>query len=171
MSYKHKNILSTRNGNEMVAYMSGKDVSKFFDGSMDNASLEMWYQEDPLNNHLGMMTHWAKQKRSRSMSLFDNLLDERSVIEVNGENGSFTYDLEVEKDTGCYVEEDGTYQANAGIDGSVFYITLSKEYAPGTILTYDEQEGMQVIVYDGEEEVEPTGTGFKHPVQLNSNNK
>lgn len=172
MSYSSQNIPTIRQGNEMIAFMSGKDVSRYFDGSMDNASLEMWYQEDPMNNHLGLMTYWNKQRRSRSLSLFDNLLTERSVIEVNGEDGSFTYDVEVERDTGCYVEEDGTYQHNAGIDGSIFYVTLNREFAPGTVLTYDDQDGMQFIIYDGEEEVEPTGTGgFKHPVQLVTNNK
>lgn len=170
MAVNQEGIPMIRNGNQAIAFMGGKDVSKYFNGYMDNAALKMWYEKDPMNNHLGMMNFWNQQSKDQSVTFFDTLMKNKNVIEVDGWEGSFTYDIPIEQDYGCYTEEDMSHQEFAGIDESIFYIVLSKEFAAGTVLTYDDTDGMQIIVAE-EEEVEPTGTGYKHPVKLVTKNK
>lgn len=170
MAVNQEGIPMIRNGNQAIAFMGGKDVAKYFNGYMDNAALNMWYEEDPLKNHLGLMSFWNQESKDQAVTFFDTLMQNKSVLEVNGWEGSFTYDIPIEQDYGCYTEEDMSHQEFAGIDGSIFYIVLSKEFAPGTTLGYDDTDGMQIIVAE-EEEVQPTGTGYKHPVKLVTKDK
>lgn len=171
MSSQSKGIPTIRNGNQAIAFMKGKEVSKYFQGYMDNASLRTWYEEDPNNNHLGLMSFWNKQDREKKpVGLFDELLASKSVIEVNGQEGRFTYSIPIKERKGIYTETDMSAQEYPGIDGSIFYITLNREFAPGTVLTYDDFDGQQIVVAE-EEDVLPTGTGYKHPVVLNTQNK
>ena len=165
------NIPTIRSGNQMVSFMGSKDISKFFKGYMDNASLRSWYEEDPINNHKGMVSFWNKQEKvKRPTGLFDELLESNSVLEVNGQEGSFTYSVPVDQKRGVYTEEDMSNQDVPGIDGSIFYIILSKEYAPNTVLTADTFDGQQIIVSE-DEDVIPIGTGYKHPVTLLTDDK
>lgn len=171
MSLPQTNIPTIRNGNQAIAFMKGQEVSKYFQGYMDNASLRTWYEEDPVNNHLGLMSFWNQQDRvKKPMGLFEELLSTKSVIEVNGQEGRFTYEVPVEMKAGIYTEADMSTQNLPGIDGSIFYITLNKEFAPNTVLTYDDFDGQQIIVSE-DEDVLPTGSGYKHPVTLFSQNK
>lgn len=171
MNLQSKGIPTIRNGNQAISFMKGKEVSRFFQGYQDNASLRTWYEEDPLNNHLGLMSFWNQQDRVKNpTNLFDELLRSKSVVEVNGQEGRFTYEIPVSMKRGIYTEADMTGQDFAGIDGSIFYIVLNKEFAPGTVLSYDDFDGEQIIVSE-EEQVLPTGTGYKHPVTLMTNDK
>lgn len=171
MTLQSQNVPTIRNGNQAIAFMKGKEVSKYFNGFMDNASLRTWYEEDPLKNHLGLMSFWNQQDRvKKPAGLFDDLLGSKSVIEVNGQEGRFTYDIPIKQKRGIYTETDMSNQLYPGIDGSIFYIILNKEFAPGTTLGYDDFEGMQIVVSE-EEDVIPTGTGYKHPVTLVTQNK
>lgn len=170
MALDQKGIPVVRNGNQAIAFMGGKDVSRYFQGYLDNASLKTWYEKDPTEGHLGLMSFWNKQSREQSTSFFDSLVENKSVLEVNGWEGGFTYDVPTEIQRGCYTEEDMSHQNFAGIDESIFYIVLNREFAPGTVLGYDDTEGQQIIVAE-EESVEPTGTGYKHPVKLVTKNK
>lgn len=165
------NIPTIRNGNQMVAFMKGQDAGKLFNGGFDSASLNSWYQEKPLENHMGLMTMWNDQIREKSpASLLTNLVGEKSVLEVNGFEGSFTYDVENRQKGGLFVEESTSHQAYAGVDNSIFYVVLNKELSPGTVIGYDDFDGMQAVVSD-EEDVEPTGTGYRTPLQLTTQNK
>ena len=171
MTLQSKGIPTIRNGNQAIAFMKGKEVSKHFQGYMDNASLRTWYEEDPNNNHLGLMSFWNQQDREKKpTSLFDELMTSKSVIEVSGQEGRFTYSIPIKERKGVYTETDMSAQDVPGIDGSIFYITLNREFAPGTVLTYDDFDGQQIVVSE-EEDVLPTGTGYKHPVVLNTQNK
>jgi len=164
-------IPMVRNGNQVIAYMKGKEVSRFFKGKQDNASLRSWYEEDPVNNHKGMVHFWNDQKKEyKPMGLFEELLNNKSVIEVNGQEGTFTYALPIKKRRGIYTEADMSGQTFAGIEGSIFYIVLNKEFSPNTVLTYDDDRGDQIVV-SGDEQVVPHGTGYKHPVTLVTQNK
>lgn len=171
MSLQQQNIPIIRNGNQAIAFMKGKEVSRFFPGYFDNASLRSWYEEDPLNNHLGLMSFWNQQDRvEKPSNLFEELLSSKSVIEVNGQEGTFTYEIPTNMRRGVYTETDMSGQEFPGVDGSIFYITLNREFAPGTVLGYDDFEGDQIVVAD-EEQVMPIGTGYKHPVKLVTQNK
>lgn len=171
MTLQSTNIPTVRNGNQAISFMKGKEVSKIFQGYMDNASLRTWYEEDPLNNHLGLMSFWNQQDRVKNpTNLFDELLSSKSVVEVNGQEGSFTYEVPVKMKRGTYTETDMSSQEFPGIDGSIFYVTLNKEFSPGTVLSYDDFDGEQFVVSE-EEQVLPIGTGYKHPVTLVTQNK
>jgi len=137
---------------------------------MDNASLKTWYEEDPLANHQGLMSFWNQQTRRTTSTLFEDVINNKAVIEVNGQEGRFTYDIPIEEKRGLYTEADMSHQNHAGIDGGIFYIVLGKELAPGTQISYDDFDGVNAVVSE-EEEIEPTGTGYKHPVVLATNNK
>ena len=171
MSLQQQGIPTVRTGNQMVAFMKGQDVSKYFNGYLDNASLRSWYEEDPVNNHKGLVSFWNQQDRvERPMGLFDELLESKSVIEVNGQEGTFTYDVPIKQKRGIYTEMDMSTQDVPGIDGSIFYIVLNKEFSPNTVLDNDNFEAQQIIV-SPDEPVMPTGTGYKHPVTLLTQNK
>lgn len=170
MSLKN-NIPTIRNGNQMVAFMKGQDVGKYFNGGFDSASLNEWYQEDPLKNHMGLMTMWNDQKREKSpASLLTDLVGEKSVLEVNGWEGSFTYEIENKQKGGLFIEESTNNQPFAGVENGIFYAVFNKEMSSGTVISYDDFDGIQAVVSD-EEDVEPTGTGYRTPLQLTTQNK
>jgi len=170
MTLQAQNVPIIRSGNQAIAFMKGKEVSKYFNGYMDNASLRSWYEEDPVKNHQGLVSFWNQQDRvKKPMGLFEELLASKSVLEVNGQEGTFTYEIPTEMRRGIYTESDMSSQAYPGIDGSIFYITLSKEFSPNTVLTYDDFDGQQFVVSE-EEDIQPTGTGYKHPVTLVTDN-
>lgn len=170
MALNQQNLPTYVNGNQAFAFMGKNDVSKYFSGHMDNASLNMWLEEDPAENYKGMVTLWNQQTKGKPETFLDELVDKKAVLELNGWDGSFTYDIATEERMGCYTEDDMSHQNFAGIDEGIFYIVLSKEYTAGTVLTYDDDEGYQIRVVE-DEEVEPTGTGYKHPVQLVTQDK
>ena len=170
MAINQSGIPTVRNGNQVISFMGQKDINKYFQGYVDNASLHSWYKEDPMNNHRGLMKFWNNMAPNQTTSLYDDLVDNKAVIEVNGWEGSFTYDLPIFEDRGCYTEKDMSHQNYPGVDGSIFYISLNKEFAPGTTLMYDSFDGQQLVVAE-EEEVENTGTGYLHPVKLATNDR
>lgn len=163
-----KGVPMMRQGDQVVGFLNSKQV-KSIQGYQDMASLASWYQEDPLKNHLGLMQFWGNQDRT-SVPIYGELLKNRSIIEVDGFDGSFTYDIPIEEDKGCVTELDMSHQQFAGIDGSTFKIALDREYTKGDILTYDPEFGEQMIVTD-DEEVEMKGTAFIHAVKLITNDK
>lgn len=170
MAIQQSGIPTIRNGNQVISFMGQKDVNKYFQGYVDNASLHSWYQEDPVNNHRGLMKFWNNQAPNRIKPIYDDLVDSKSIIEVNGWDGAFTYDVPIEEDRGCYTSKDMSHQEYPGIDGAIFYVSLNKEFAAGTTLTYDVYDGQQFIVSE-DEEVQNTGTGYIHPVKLATNDR
>src|SRR5699024_3778804 len=150
---------------EIIAFFGQKDIGKYFNGFMDNATLHQFYEEDPVNGYRGLMKYWNQQRTVKAKPMFEQLIDNKAVIEVNGQEGTFSYDVPVEQDVRCHTEVDMSHQQFPGIDESIFYIVLNREFAPGTVLTYDAMNGQQIVVAE-EEEVQPTGSGFNHPVKL-----
>lgn len=162
------NVPMMRQGDQVVGFLDSKQV-KTIQGYQDMASLSSWYHQDPLNNHLGLMKFWGNQDRT-SVPIYGELMKSKSIIEVDGFDGSFTYDIPIEEAKGCVTELDYSFQQFAGIDGSPFKIAFDREYTKGDILTYDVEFGQQVIVTD-DESVEMKGTAFIHTVKLITNDK
>lgn len=155
---------------EVIAFFGQKDIGKYFNGFMDNATLHQFYDEDPVNGYRGLMKFWNNQQVAKGKPMYEQLIDRKAVIEVNGQEGTFSYDLPVDQDVRCHTEVDMSHQEYPGIDESIFYIVLNREFAPGTVLTYDAANGQQIVVSEAEE-VQPTGSGFNHPVQLMTEDK
>lgn len=158
-----------KNGDQVIGFMKSKEV-KSIQGYQDLASLYSWYHDDPDKNHLGMVNLWGNQKVLNA-PIYRELLQNKQMLEVNGINGTFTYDTPIQAEhSGCYTERDMSDQEYAGIDGTTFKIALNKEYAHGTVITYDALDGQQLYITD-EEPVELLGTAFIHTVKLLTNDK
>lgn len=156
----------TVNGDRVIKFTDSKKMKM---GSyVDLPSLFTWYQEDPDTNHLGLLDLFSNTVQVR-IPLYTELFKNKQILEVNGVNGRFTYDLPVTKKSGTYTAEDTSdYSDLPGIDGGVFPIILDRAYTKGDVLTYDRQYGSQVIVSE-DYEIEPVGENFKHYVQLVDN--
>jgi hypothetical protein len=163
-----QNIPHIVNGDQVIMFTNKKTVSSI-NGVQDLPSLYSWYKEDPNKHHLGLMNLWGKQA-VRSYGILRELLQNKAVLEVNGWDGGFTYDIPVEEYKGCYTTRDLSNQTYAGIDGGTFKIVLSKAFTTGDVLTNDKYYGQQIVV-SGEEPVVAVGEGWEHTVKLADNDK
>lgn len=163
-------IPSIVNGDTVIMFADKKQVASI-QGGHDLPSLYSWYKEDPNKNHLGLMNLWGKQaNQAYAGGILRDLLRNKAVLEVNGWDGKFTYDLPVVDYKGCYTVKDTSDQAFPGIDGNTFKLILNRAYTTGDILTNDKYYGQQVIV-TGEEPVVPVLDGYEHTVSLVDNDK
>lgn len=156
-------VPTLHNGRQVVMFTKNKTI-RSIQGHQDLPSFYSWYEEDPNNNHLGVVSLW-EQKTTRQSGIIDELLKTKSTLEVNGHDGKVTYELPVEEFKGCQTTKDMSFQVYPGVDGSTFKICLNKSFATGTVLTYDRQNGQQIIVTD-EDAVELADGGYEHTVQL-----
>ena len=167
MSVIQKGVPYIFNGDQVIRFTSAKEV-KSIQGYQDLPSMESWYKEDPMKNHLGMQKFFGNQKFV-PQGLFPELLAQKAVLEVNGVGGSFTYDVPIMESKGCYTTRDFSHQPNPGIDGSTFKIALNREFTTGDILTNDAEYGQNIIVTG--DPVIQTGDSYEHTVRLVSNDK
>lgn len=163
------NLPKTMNGDRVIGFTSTKKVKEL--GWADRASLASWYVDDPTKNYMGMIdlfTNYAEVK----IPFMKDLFDKKAVIEVNGMDGAFTYDLPVNRKTGTYTVKDTSIEAGEkpGIDESYFTVGLSKPYQPGDKLGYDAMHGQQFIVSD-QHQVVLEGDVYLHTVSLITNDK
>jgi len=169
MSFYSNNV-PVRN-NDLVVKLTSANIAQGLvnqQGYQDFSTLSTWYQNDPMQNHMKLQNFFGQQSHS-SVPLFQDVLKNDAIIEVNGWEGKFSYDLPVETDTRVRTVEDMSYQQYAGVDGSTFKIMLNREYAPNTTLTADGLDGEAIAVSDSEPVVD-RGHGFEHTVILLSNN-
>lgn len=165
MAITQNGIPSMYNGDSVIMFADRKQVASI-QGGHDLPSLYSWYREDPNKHHLGLMNLWGNQKvASYNGGLLRELLSNKGVMEVDGWDGGFTYDLPVVDYKGCYTVRDTSDQAFPGIEGNTFKLVLNRAYTTGDILTNDKYYGQQVIV-SGEEPVVPVLEGYEHTVTL-----
>lgn len=168
MSTITKNFPQVINGDTVVGFTNTKKIKDL--GWMDMASLSSWYNDDPLKNHLGLVELFSTMADYR-MPSYEGFFKKGAVIEVNGMNGKFTYDLPVKKTYGIYTTGDtSTYSEAPGIDGTVFPLELDQPFTSGDVLTYDAMYGEQVVV-SSEHEVEQIGDSWVHWVIYNTTDK
>ena len=92
------------NGDNVIMFTGAKQI-KSIQGYQDLPSMYSWYKENPEKNHLGMMNLWGQQAQV-TYPIYRELLANRAIIEVNGFDGGFTYDIPVEEYKGCYTTRD-----------------------------------------------------------------
>lgn len=168
MSFFSNNV-PIRN-NDLVVGMTSANMARNLvnqQGFQDFSTMSTWYHEDSLKNHMRLQSFFGQQSHS-SVPLFQDVIKNDAIIEVNGWDGKFTYDLPVETDTRVRTVEDTSYQEYAGADGSFFKIVLNREFAPNTTLTADGMDGDAIAVSDAEPVVD-LGYGFEHTVVLMTN--
>lgn len=163
-----QNIPHIVNGDQVIMFTNKKQVASI-NGAQDLPSLYSWYREDPTKHHLGLMNLWGQQA-VRSYGILRELLQNKAILEVNGWDGGFTYDIPVEEHKGCYTTRDTSSQQYPGVDGGTFKIILNRAFTTGDVLTNDKYYGQQIIV-SGEEPVLAVGEGFEHTVKLADNDK
>lgn len=161
-----KNFLKTVNGDTVIGFTNTNKIKEL--GWMDMASLHSWYQDDPNKNHLGLIDLFSSMADYR-LPTYKNFFKTGAVIEVNGANGKFTYDLPVRKPTGIYTSKDtSNYSETPGVDGTVFPLGLDQPFTNGDVLTYDAQYGEQVVVSE-DHPVEQDGDVWVHWVKYVTN--
>ena len=168
MSVTQNPMKSLYNGDQIVNFKTRKEVQSIA-GYMDMSSMSSWYQQDPEKHNLGLITLWGDQALAK-YPLYAELLAKKAMMEVNGDNGSFTYEIAIKESQKCITVRDNSNQDFAGIDNSNFKITLNKKYQPGSVLSSDAINAEQIIVTD-EVEIRQTAEGFEHTVKLTSNDK
>jgi hypothetical protein len=147
--------------------MKGTDL-KNRGGYQDWASLHTWYQEDPLKNHMKLQTFFGMQGKNKyQYSITNELLANKAVLDVNGWEGKFSYDLPVETIDEMTTVADMSSQEYAGIDETTFKIVLNEELSPGTTFTADAYRGMELVVSESEP-VRAKSDGYEHTVVLNT---
>lgn len=168
MSVTQSPLRSLYNGDQIVNFKSKKEVQSI-SGYQDMASMSSWYKQDPDKYNLGLITLWGQQAMD-SYPMYKELLAKKAMMEVNGDNGTFTYEIAIKDSGKCMTVRDTSNQAYAGLDNSNFKIVLNRRYAPGVVLSTDAIYAEQIIVTD-EEEIKQTAEGFEHTVKLTSNDK
>lgn len=162
------NFIGGVNGDQVLAFTSSRALKD--NGMIDRASLSSFYQADPNKTHLEVVELFVNAAQVQVPTLL-NLLRARDVIEVQGADGSFTYDIRTKTPSGCYTMKDtSTEYEFPGIDGGFFEIALSQKYAPGIQLTYDRMYG-QAVVVSPDFEVTQEGDYWVHTVTLASLDK
>lgn len=168
MNVTQQNIPTIHNGDQVIMFTGAKSV-KSIQGYQDLPSMYSWYKEDPDKHHLGMMSLWGQQTQA-TYPIYRELLQSKSVIEVNGFDGGFTYDIPIHEFKDTFTTRDMSWQAYPGLDGGEFKIVLSREFTTGDVLSNDAEFGQQIIV-SGNEPVQQMGDGFEHTVKLVDNDK
>ena len=167
MSLQAQGLPYQVNGDLVIGYTSGRKIKDL--GWSDMSTLSSWYKEDPNKNHLGLINIYDRMGQ-RPLPMYKNFFQEKAILEVNGVNGSFTYDLAVTKSRkGVYTSESTSdYSEAPGIDGTLFPIKLDQPFRNGDILTYDAMYGSQVIVSE-DRPVVNEGDSWVHWVTLVDN--
>lgn len=156
------------NGDRVIGFTHSKKVKDM--GYMDRATLAQWYREDPTKNHLGLVNLFSNFA-SIQVPILRDLFKNKAVMELNGMDGSFTYDLPVYKPTGTWTMQDTSMETEyPGIEETEFPIVLSKPYQPGDVLTYDKQYGEQLIITT-EQEVLVEGENYLHYAKVVTSDK
>lgn len=172
MSFYANNVPS-RNGDTVIKIVKstttgGAERAIQALGDQNFASLNSWWKQDPLKNHLKLQTFFGSQKETQSVPLFQDVLQHDAILELNGWEDKFTYDTPIETDDCIKTVDDTSYQQLAGQDGTTFKIVLNREFSPYTTLTADGMDGDALSVSDAEP-VRDLGWGFEHTVLLMTN--
>jgi len=163
MSVTQSPLRLIHNG-DMVVGMTDRKTVQSMQGYFDQTTLSAFYDQDRDKYNLGLIKLWGQQSK-KTYPIYQQLMEKKAFLEVNGADGAFEYDIAIKDSGKCQTIRDMSTQENAGIDNSIFYIALNKRYAPGVKLTDDLMYGEQFYVTD-EEETRQIPGGWELPVKL-----
>lgn len=145
MAILTKNFPATVNGDTVIGFTDAKTIRHSL-VEHDLASLDDWYFEDPDKNHLGLLELFSNIS-NYPKPMYLGMIKRDAVINVNGINGKFRYDLPVENTYEVVTVEDTSLKYNKpGIDESLFEIVLNAQFTQGDILTYDVINGCMLMI-------------------------
>lgn len=157
-------VPTTINGDRVVYFTNSKKIK--MSSFVDSNSLFTWYQENPMDNHMGLLDLFSNTVQVR-VPIYTEIFKNKQILEVNGMNGRFTYDLPVKKSNKVTTTEDTSdFSDVPGIDGSVFPLILNTKYTNGDILTFSRQYGLDVIVSEDYDVEEIGSEAYRHWVKL-----
>ena len=165
MSVTQSPIKMIHNG-DLVIGMTNKKTVQSMGGYFDTTTLSSFYEQDPDKYNLGLMKLWGQQAKT-SYPIYQALMEKKAMLNVNGADGSFTYEIAIKDSGKCMTIRDySTTYPNAGLDGSNFRIALNKRYAPGVKLTVDLMYGEHQLIVTDEEPIRQIPGGWDMPVKL-----
>jgi len=165
MSVTQSPIKMIHNG-DLVIGMTNKKTVQSMAGYFDTTTLSSFYEQDPDKYNLGLMKLWGQQAKT-SYPIYQALMEKKAMLNVNGADGSFTYEIAIKDSGKCMTIRDySTTFPNAGLDGSNFRIALNKRYAPGVKLTVDLMYGEHQLIVTDEEPIRQIPGGWDMPVKL-----
>lgn len=175
----HTNYVPQRNGDIAVKFMSADALNQTSlvqqRGYQDFSTLSEWYQENPLDNHLGLMSSnfGTQGNKMEVVPFYQDMLNSGAILETNGWEGKFWYDMAVETDNRTKTTGDTSHQTYPGIGGTEFDIILNREFAPGTKITCNamDDDGMELVVSSSVPVNDTPGGGFLHRVYLATDNE
>lgn len=138
-----------------------------YDGGVKMTDLNhiyTWYRKDAFSVYKGLMSIWNQRKLMCTPIL--NMTElQKQVIDINGLEGSITYDIPIELE-GVRVIEDMTRDIlKLGIDGQKFKIKFNELVFTNTdIITYDLRDGL--TLYVTEDEIYQEGDGWVFTVSI-----
>lgn len=159
-----KNFPATANGDTVIGFTDAKTIRSSM-VEHDLASLDDWYFENPDKNHLGLLELFQNIS-NYPLPMYMGMIKRDAVINVNGANGTFRYDLPIANTMEVVTVEDTSMKyAKPGIDESLFEIVLNAQFTQGDILTYDVIDGCQIIIAN-EREPRQEGENWRYWVRL-----
>ncbi len=165
MSVTQSPIKMIHNG-DLVVGMTNKKTVQSMAGYFDTTTLSSFYEQDPDKYNLGLIKLWGQQAKT-SYPIYQALMEKKAMLNVNGADGSFTYEIAIKDSGKCMTIRDySTSYPNAGLDGSIFRIALNKRYAPGVKLTVDLMYGEHQLIVTDEEPIRQIPGGWDMPVKL-----
>lgn len=157
------------NNGDMVTSFATKSATQATalvnsEGYQDFSTLSTWFKEDPLKNMLKLDSYFGQQEVTTT-PLFQDVIKHDAVLEVNGWEGEFNYQLPIETDNNMKTVDDTSHQELCGLDGSTFSIILNRELSPYSTLSCQGMDG-DILVVSDIAPVRNVGYGFEHFVNL-----
>lgn len=161
-----------RNGDRAVKFGTMAKLKKLHSGLQDLSTVDETFNFDQQQHHLGMLYTFdmigTQMRRTNTVPrLMERMLQQNAVIQLEGDT-RFTYSTPVlEYD---YIKVNMTTPAEElgdkpGLGGSPFYLYLNKAMRQGDVLSYDVQDGIQIIVSE-DDDIEQVADSFRHTVKI-----
>lgn len=138
-----------------------------YDGGVKMTDLNhiyTWYRKESFSVYKGLMSLFNQRKLMCTPIL--NMTElQKEVIDINGLEGSITYDIPIELEGVRVIEDMSRDIAKPGIDGQKFKIKFSEPTFTNTdIITYNLRDGM--TLYVTEDEIYQEGDGWVYTVMI-----
>lgn len=162
------------NGKQIIQYFSKKeiDLNKDF---IDSNTIERWFDSDLDMKNLGILTQWGDQAVV-SNAFYMDFYGKLAFLDVNGDRGSFYYDIPISTTSEMVITRDTSNQIDPSILGKnlePFRVVLNTKLKSGHIIGLNHMDEHQIIVMN--EDTFPirklSGNQWEHYVQLVTKNR
>jgi len=168
-----KGLLITRNGDRAVHLTTAGKLKTIHSGLKDLSTVNEMFKFKQDQTHLGMLHTFdalgtAMGHTNTIPRIMTDMLQKKAVINLEDGRTTFTYSTPITRYNGLKImRTTSPSEANdrPGLDGTPFPIYLNKAMRQGDVLTYDKEDGIQIIVSE-DYDIEPAGDMYKHYVKI-----